>query len=186
MFWRTYGREGEGCSISLAIPRHKLRQVKYRLEDVQASWELLVPALEELNPLLQWGESLDVDARRHCRKELAHMIWTSLGPIRYLYKSKAYKYERECRIVLAQSNNDARQDLVRFRFQSTGQGGQIRHFVEDSDLLIESLFSSGTSIYVGPCCRNQTDLIHSITTLLKRADLFGPVKPSGIKYRQAF
>lgn len=114
------------------------------------------------------------------------MIWTSLGPIRYLYKSKAYKYERECRVVLAQSNNDATQDSIDFRFQSTGRGGLIRHFVEDSDLPITSMFSSGTSIYIGPCCRNQADLIRSITTLLRRADLAGPVKPSKIKYRQAF
>ena len=170
VFWRTYGREGEGCSISLAIPRNKLRQVKYRPQDVRASWELLAPALARLRPLLSWGERLDVDARHHFREALAHMIWTSLGPIRYLYKSKAYKYERECRVVLAQSNNDATQDSIDFRFQSTGRGGLIRHFVEDSDLPITSMFSSGTSIYIGPCCRNQArlDPFHHHTSKARR------------------
>lgn len=184
VFWRTYGREGEGCSISLAIPRHKLRRVKYGASDVQKSWELLAPALDRVDSLVDSGSNLSVAARRHFRESVAHMVWTSLGSIRYLYKSEAYRYERECRVVLPQSSNDARQDSVNYCFQSTGQGGRIRHFVEDSDLKIKNMFSSGTVVYVGPCCRNQEDLVHSITTLLSRAELYGPVTPSGIKYRQ--
>ena len=45
VFWRTYGREGEGCSLSLPIPRCHLRRVLYGRQQLKCTIDLLRPTL---------------------------------------------------------------------------------------------------------------------------------------------
>ena len=176
VFWRTYGKEGEGCSLSLPVPRNQLKKVLYGAEEVECTAKILSPILDSLSSL--------VKIRQSVREELARVIRKFLEKIRYLYKSEAYKYENECRFVLAKS--DIRESIY-FEYQDRNDSpGRIRHYYEPDDLKLEKLLLSGSEITLGPCVPYAGNVRYSLKTLMHRARLYGPeIKISKIPYRKS-
>ena len=76
VFWRAYGKEGEGCSLKLRIPRDRLRKVLYGPNKVECTGKILRPVLDSLYPLVSIRKQL---LKKNIRKELSEAIWKSLA-----------------------------------------------------------------------------------------------------------
>ena len=124
VFWRTYGKEGEGCSLKLRIPSCKLREVLYGANEVKCTEKTLRLVLDAIYPLV----SIDKPSlREKVREKLAEAVWKSLATLRYLYKSEAYKYEAECRFVIPEL--DANKNKIYFEYtQQSNDPKRIRHY----------------------------------------------------------
>lgn len=180
IFWRTYGEEGEGCSLSLYVPHSQLQEVLYGTKEVNSTAEALMPVLDLLDPLLEIDNSL-------IREQLAETVWKALERIRYLYKSEAYRYERECRFVLLES--DINKDKICFEYQNRNNShARIRHYYEHEALQIKNLLESGSSITFGPSIPidYRDNLSYCIEELKQRAGFkYAPeIKFSDITYRK--
>ena len=176
VFWRTYGREGEGCSLKLRTPTNHVRRVLYTSEELQRTEELLRPVLNVLDPL---GNTHDAWTKLALREA----FWQSLDRIRFLYKSPAYQYERECRFVVSKAEISDTQISFDYRYDG-GSSGRLRHYCQDSALEVAKILGSGSSITIGPCVADKEDLQQSLEILKERAGLGATVRPSGILYRR--
>ncbi len=178
VFWRTYGREGEGCSLKLKVSTPKLRKVIYGGNELEDTKDDLNLVLDILKPLGSIGnERID--------QLLSEAVLVALGRVPYLYKSQAYQYERECRFVILP--DEITETDISFDYRTDGNAsGRLRHYCEDESLRLGLILSSGSSITIGPCVEYRDDLLQSITILRRKARLFGPViKPSEIVYRKS-
>ena len=163
VFWRTYGGEGEGCSITLNVPSHHLRRVIYGADDAADTLQALTPVLDVLQPLAtNWQDEVI--------QKLRQSFWESLARIRYLYKRKEYEYEKEWRIVVAKSDVDVRHIGFDYR-RHQNASSHLRHFVTQEDLVIEQMLGSGSVVTVGPRVTDPEDLCQSLEILKRRAGL---------------
>ena len=177
VFWRTYGKEGAGCSLKLWTPPSQVLQVLYKKDEMERTKSILAPALNAIYPLVNLED-------HRTTQELRENFWQSMGKILFLYKNPAYEYERECRLVVpATEVND--HDIA-FDYVDHGDAsGHLRHFYEVEALDITRILSSGSTITIGPCVTNKQDLLQSLEMLKRKANLRGPaIKPSGITYRR--
>ena len=186
VFWRTYGHDGEGCSLSLPVPRGRLQKVLYGPEEVKSTAEVLMPILDSLDPMAKvCKEPLHKDVG----EKLTGVVWESLERIRYLYKSEIYEHENECRFVIAESNI-LDKDNIRFEDQDRNNfPARIRHYYEHEELDIKKLLITGSSITLGPCVSHPYNVPYNVCyylkTLMRRSNLAGPkIKPSKIPYRK--
>lgn len=181
VFWRAYGHEGEGCSLLLDIPLCRLRKVLYGSDKVKRAERKIRPVLDIVMPLAAGSRGLCTEK---IRENLAEIVWRSLEEIRYLYKSTAYDYERECRFVIPESSID----INEIRFERNDQketASIIRHYCEDESLEICKLLVTNSSITLGPRVSDANNIRYYLETLLKRQELFGAeIKISKISYRK--
>ena len=185
VFWRTYGKEGEGCSLKLRIPRDRLRKVLYGPSKVKLTNQTLQlqPVLNALYPLVSIRNRL---MKQKIQEELAEAIWKSLARLRYLYKSEAYEYERECRFITPEFS-----DKDKICFESKEQNNyppRIRHYCEEDILKVENILRTGSLITIGPCLSDPDfyNMSYYIKSLLNKAGLAGPkIKRSEISYRKS-
>lgn len=176
VFWRTYGREGEGCSLKLDIPSNKFRKVLYGPDAVAKTGQLLTPILEILDPLATVRD-------RSIRQMIREAFWHSMGTIQFLYKSEAYEYERECRVVA--NRRDISDDDICFEYRDEkNRNGRLRHYYEDTDLDVPQMLSSQSVITIGPCVADRDDLCRSLRVLKNRAELGPRINISEIPYRK--
>lgn len=174
MFWQVYGREGEGCSLSVSVPNSGIRKVVYGACDAEFAVETLLPILDILEPI--------ANASQEVSKALARAFRESLEGIQYLYKGEAYRHENECRFIMHKS--ETCESNICFE-QMEDSPLNIRHYCENEDLRIEKLLISGSKITIGPCVPNQEDLRQVLEILKKRAELLGPtICLSQIPYRK--
>lgn len=174
VFWRTYGREGEGCSMKLRTPKSRIRRVLYRQKDLGRAVSALEPVLECVGPLFEIEY-------RWLREELTRTIWRSLGSLQYLYKSPAYRYERECRVVMPDSAHV--KQIASYEYND--QTRRLRHYCENGSLDVANILTSGSSITIGPCVSDKDDLCRSLEVLKSRAGLIGTeIRTSEISYRR--
>lgn len=96
VFWRTYGKEGTGCSLKVPIHPTRLRKVLYGVENVECSDLQLSKTLETLKPLMSGSNA----AIGRAKEILIDTIEGYIEQFRYLFKSDAYDYEQECRFVI--------------------------------------------------------------------------------------
>ena len=172
VFWRTYGREGEGCSLKLMAPAAHVWRVLYGPEELGRTEKLLYPVLDVLGPLVDTDDPWT-------KQVLREAFWTSLGRIRFLYKSLAYQYERECRFVIPET--EISHDQISFDYRNDdGSSGRLRHYCEHEALKVTEILGSGSSITLGPCVADKEDLQQSLEILKERAGLGAAVKPSRI------
>ena len=176
VFWRTYGREGEGCSLKLRTPTAHVSRVLYTSEELERTERAFCPVLDVLKPLVRTNDPW-------IKQVLREAFWKSLGRIRFLYKSPAYDYERECRLVIPTTEIAA--ERISFDFRSDGgSSGRLRHYCEDEALIVKKILGSGSSITIGPSVADKEDLQQSLEILRTRAGLGATVRPSGISYRK--
>ena len=179
VFWRTYGHEGEGCSLLLYIPFCRLRKVIYGPDGTEQTGCILRAVLDMLKPLVNIERH-----QREIRSRLSAVIWQSLEEVRYLYKSEAYDYEKECRFVIPES--DICKDKIYFEYQERNNyPGIVRHYCENEIFKINSMLVSGSSITLGPRVSDADNVRYCLEILLKRKKLLVPtIKISEISYRK--
>ena len=179
VFWRAYGHEGEGCSLLLDIPLCRLRKVLYGSDKVKRAERKIRPVLDIVKPLVV-SDGLRKEA---IGENLAEVVWKSLEEIRYLYKSEAYDYERECRFVIPESSIDT--NKIHFeRHDQKDTTSIIRHYCEDESLKICKLLATNSLITLGPRVSDADNMRYYLETLLKRQELGAEIKISKILYRK--
>ena len=184
VFWRTYGKEGEGCSLSLLPPRSGLHKVFYGQDEkcVKHTVKDLHSVLELLNPIV----GNDNSSRESIQKKLGETVLKSLERIRYLYKSEAYKFENECRIVILESDIDDKNKISLEYHEQNNSPACMRHYYEHKDLQVKKILGSGSSGTLGPCVPYRDNVSNCIKILRERANLHSPeIKYSKILYRKS-
>ena len=163
VFWRTYGREGEGCSLVLSVPPEKLRKVRYGVQHTKKARAILLPFLDDLLPLV----NIQVDSLRpSIRARLSEAVWRALAEIKYLYKSAAYRFERECRVVVPEFKV-RREDISFVPVERDGGLLGMKHYIEDQDLSVKQILATDSRIVLGPCVDRSYDLRFYLETLKK-------------------
>ena len=177
VFWRTYGNEGSGCSLTMVVETRLLRRVFYGEEHVAITRDLLLPILDLVKPLTERYESL--------RKEMAETIWRRLEAIRFLYKNSAYDFENECRVVLTTDSPGFEQSRVRFEPRGNGSPiSRVRHFYEMDELALKNTMTSGSKLVLGPCVPDQYSVKLYLEYLQRQAEINDfRIEASDIPYR---
>ena len=177
-FWRSYGREGTGCSLTVIVPEKVLQAVKYgstetnRLCDTVDHFKRAADAIA--NELGVSSESLN------------GMITLAMEKVRYLYKSEAYDYEQECRAV--QTPTTIEETEMQPIFDHSGPPGQerVKRYINHPSLASKGLFVTGSVITLGPTVPHREDTKAYIKQLLEKANLPGTeVTFSEIPYRNS-
>lgn len=185
VFWRTYGREGTGCSLAIKIPAHRLYQVKYgeteastAVDDV-ASIERKI--MDALSPMMDLGESgpKEQDIPALLMEATAVAMREEAEAVLYLHKSKTYNYENEARVVkTVRSIKEERKRDIAFDYKT-------RHYYEDDDLSVENLLVTGSIITLGPCVSFKENMAYYLEHLKEKSGLIGPeVRQSEVSYRR--
>ena len=186
VFWRTYGQEGEGCSLSLPVPRSRLQKVLYGTEAESAIKILksdLVSLLDSLELLVKICKQ---QLRKDVRSRLAGVVWESLERFRYLYKSEAYEYEKECRFVVAESDITDKNKIFFEDKNLNNSSIRIKHYYEHEYLEIKKLLATGSSTMLGPRVPYADNVCYFLNTLRQRAGLARQeIKISKIPYRKS-
>ena len=184
VFWRTYGQEGEGCSLSLYTPP-LLYEVSYGNDSPNIPY-----TKNKLRSILDLLDPLEIDRPsipEKVQEIFAKSIYKSLERIRYLYKSKAYEHENECRFIFLESDI-VNKDKIHFEYRDRGNhSAYIRHYYEHRHLQIKKLLRSGSVITLGPCVPYRDDVRECIEILKDRIKIRGfstEIRPSGILYRK--
>ena len=103
----------------------------------------------------------------------------------YLYKSDAYRYENECRIVRLSKEPQANNSQIEFIGHPLR--GTTTRYLEIPALSTDpnnGMFRSGSVITLGPLVPNPIHTKQDIVELLHRAKLYGPqVRLSEINYK---
>ena len=176
VFWRTYGHEGQGCSLKLRVPHDQLRKVLYGTDEVDSTVKMLLSVLDVLYPLINLDNDID--------RILIDSVWKSLEIIRYLYKDEAYEYEKEARIVVHKLR--IHETDLSFEYNDyENLFPYIRHYYQDERLKVRDILVTGTLITLGPRVPYRDDVRYCIETMLRRAGLSGPeVRLSEIPYQK--
>ena len=177
VFWRTYGNEGSGCSLTMVVETKLLRRVFYGERRVALTRDLLLPVLDVVEPLAERYGSL--------RKEMSETIWRRLEAIRFLYKNSVYDFENECRVVLTTDSQGFDQHRVRFEPRGNGSPlSRVRHFYEMDELALKSTMTSGSKLVLGPCVPDQYSVKLYLEHLQRQAGINDcRIEASDIPYR---
>ena len=174
--WRSYGNDGDGVSLVVTIPESDLRKVRYGEDEASETAAIIAEYCQRiLVPIQKLGnEAAEQEAKRVIREQLQL--------ISYLYKSEAYDYEGESRIVvLPEGDNGTVNQHTEYR------NGQFRAYHKHNHLSTsheDGIFRSGSGIIVGPRVRRQSDAQKHIANLAERAGLQHTwVRSSTIPYR---
>ena len=182
VFWRTYGKDGKGCSLTVDVPSRLLREVLYEPADVDVIRKPLLPVLGAVTPLAQADEQ--------CAKAISETIWKHLADVRYLYKDLAYHHEREYRVVRVGTEPDIRSGGARFEpHEESGSLVEVRHYCELPDLDLRKLLLSNSRMVLGPSVRDRYSVRLYFENLKRQARAIVPglhdfpIQESQIRYR---
>ena len=184
MLWRHYGKEGEGCSLSIPVNcegvRGKFKMVKYGEDSAQDAMQKIERILENIAPF--------TDPQRFqyssLSQKLRDVVSQKFDQIRYLYKHEAYRHENECRIVI---NEHESVEEKRFEYHERNASfPKIRCYLEPDYLDMKKVLITGSVITLGPTVPYAKEYMkEDLEKYLKRTDLYGPiVKVSGVSYRK--
>ncbi len=167
VFWRTYGNDGKGCSLTVAVRADLLRKVVYSGNDIEPTKQMLLPVLHAVAPLARADES--------CAKLISRAFWKHLEGVRYLYKDKAYQHENEHRIAIPGASSEL--DPNRIQFQPHEPGGpsvEVRHYYEIDGLALREILSSGSKLMLGPAAKDSYSVCLYLNDLKRRSLLRNP------------
>jgi len=189
IFWRAYGRDGHGCSLTVTIAPEELRKVLYGHEKARNACKEIRAALDNIHEIIQEIQAIGSQAGNSAIRE---WISTTLSPriqaIAYLYKSSPYAYENEARIVCIPGGPQAKNP--RIELMGHPKSGTTTRYIEIPQLSTNpstGIFRSGSVVTLGPQVPNPIHAEHDIRTLLRRAGIHGTVvQRSEIAYRGNF
>jgi len=203
MFWRSYGRDGTGCSLTLFFDAKEgeIHNVIYGEKDTIEN----IKAIEEgLQPLIDVADAeFDATVARHAFRAdelsddmqrampsefLKSQIHIRLKWLRYLYKSAPFQYENECRYIATPDIVDERGMAIRFDYSGPSGKEVVKKYVEHPSLkLTGNIFRTGSVITLGPLVPNRQHAKEYLEQLLKKAGFLGcQVHCSKIDYRKPF
>ncbi len=182
VFWRTYGNEGKGCSLMFPVKAVHLKKVLYGNE-VNQTLRALEPILNALSSIFVSDNKVPEIVRGKTIEE----IYKQLKGIIYLYKSKAYEYENEARVVRLESEikEEEKVEKIHFDYQEGSVGSpRIRHYIEFECANLKTLLSSGSIITIGPTVPHQQNVLKCLEGIKRKIKHLGPqIKLSEISYR---
>ena len=187
VFWRHYGHDGRGCSISIPVDRFignrsalELRTVTYGSKKTDSDAEELRPVVERLEAIVR-----DVPSDPDAKRQVALTVLESLREIPYLYKSNAYRYENECRVV-ALGSHFRDHGGIHYAFEKgSDDSGRLRMYGQHPRLNLTNLLSTGSIITLGPAVPNAENVQYAIEQLLESIGIKGlAINRSGIRYRR--
>ena len=148
VFWRTYGKDGSGCSLTVNAPQQLLRKVLYGSACVEATRGTLAPLFKAVTPFALANEDF--------ANQISGTIWRRLEGVRYLYKDEAYHHEREIRVAIPAQSQHVEPDSVRFEpYDVDGSPLRVRHYLEIGSLALKNLLTSGSRILLGPSVKDK-------------------------------
>jgi hypothetical protein len=184
VFWRTYGKEGTGCSLTANVPEKLLRRVLYGPDAVGNTKTALLPILNAVTPLAR--------ARENFAKAIAETIWKGLEGVTYLYKDQAYHHEKEYRAVIPAESANGEKDRIRFEpYEANGLPMQVRHYREIGDFELRRILTSRSNLILGPCVNDRYSVRLYLEDLRRQAQRVGPdllnfqIEESKIRYRNS-
>lgn len=178
--WRSYGLNGEGCSITWT-PNDSANIYTVAYSDgVKRITKRFEPVLHAIKPLVYVSNH---DRSREAQRIFGGIFQSSLMKLRYLHKDDAYRHERESRLLITEGDQSFRPDRVVFA-REDGPGGRpdLRRYYVDPSLAAERIFRSGTTITLGPLVPYAKDAKAYIEDRLK-SPLIAEVKVSSVPYR---
>ena len=189
VFWREYGREGAGCSLS--IPKDKLFDKRkclltpYRVKYGPGAVAELRDKLQErvFGPIEQGIR--DVDGPESMLLEAAQpKVRRELQLFRYLYKDQAYEHEGEYRLVTMGSAQETGGEPT-YEQQTNSRGETVfRHYLTHASLYSNQIFGLESHIVFGPTVPHAQNVIGTIENFLAKRGISGTrVTSSGISYR---
>ena len=188
-FWRLYGQEGRGCSITIPVggfqPQQRsatLQKVIYGYDSARTNARRLRPVLECLSPIVQGaGQS----RRPAVQRQVAATLLECLGEIPYLYKSSAYSYEEECRIVAMESDLEGHGGILYDFEAGRGESGRLRMYGQHPCLRLTNILATDSVITLGPSIPNADYVQYAIERLLRSIGIRNlTIEKSGISYRR--
>ena len=189
VFWREYGRQGAGCSLS--IPKDKIfaagkcSLVPYRVlyggdrvnELAERLNECLFEPIETQIRHLEGPEQMLFEtAQPKVRKELQLF--------RYLYKDVAYEHEEEHRLVILEPTSDTRVK-PKYEQKTNARGDTVfRHYMTHEALYSTQILGQDSQVVLGPTVPHKENVQKTIAVLLRRKSISGTeITASGIRYR---
>ena len=189
VFWRTYGKDGHGCSLEIPGGQFigkdlPLLRVLYGSDEAQITMNELKKLEDEsfadIRNVLDPAKG--IVGENYLDEVIMRKVADQFEAISYLYKSKAYDYENECRLVVTA---DGMLDQPEYHYISSDSGHEdVRQYYEHTMLSAKNLLVSGTIITLGPSVKNKERIESYLKYLLDEAGLPGPViEKSQIPYR---
>ena len=181
MYWRTYGKNGEGCSLALSVPSDLLKKVLYGRDGFDPALTIMRDVLDFLDSVM---DKVPRSLRKSIGKTLSQIVWKFLEEFLYLYKSTPHDHEKEYRIVLPEK---AIEDKDKIRFEprkGDNSPARVRHYYMDKRLEIGKLFDDNSFVTLGPCVNNSYNMSYYLRDLMRKAGVFNSeIVPSMIPYR---
>lgn len=195
LFWRIYGKEGEGCSIRLPFPANRLLRVFYGSDKAKETGQELQQIIDEYRPVIfELLDPIGIVMSNELGHEISNTAITKmidsafmkeLESIKYLYKHENYDYENEIRIVKTFGSIRKGGGNIKFDLDLYQSKGIIRHYYEDKDLATDKILVTGSKITIGPCVEDKYNLQFYLEELKRRAGLPGPeIRYSKASYRK--
>ena len=182
VFWRTYGENGAGISLTVKMPVDKLFEIAYGREKAEAGARNLIRISEFINEAL--SPVLGISDEEGSIQSVKGRLWGKLrelaSPIHYLHKSEAYNYEREFRAIATITDSESDQ----IKFERIDDSDDVRHYYEREDLRARNLLATGSVITIGPCVPNEENIAYYLEYLKRKSGLAGPeIVQSKVSYR---
>ena len=186
IFWRTYGQDGRGCSLTVTLAPEELRRVQYGRKAAYDACKEIRAALDSINKIIQCVHDIDnPQGTEEIETWKNSVLLAQIQAIAYLYKSDAYQYENECRIVRLPKEPQANNSQIEFIGHPLR--GTTTSYLEIPALSTDpgnGMFRTGSVITLGPLVPNPIHTKRDILELLHRANLYGPqVQLSKINYK---
>ena len=189
VFWREYGREGAGFSLS--IPKDRLFEaekcplVPYRVRYGTQNVEELAERLNErlFEPIEK--RLRGVDGIRNTLFEVAQQkVREELQLFRYLYKDCAYEHEEEYRLVILEPRGKTCSKPTYERRTNTRGETIFRHYMTHESLYSKQILGLKSQVILGPTVPHPENVKKTIEELLCRKSISGTtVTFSEIRYR---
>lgn len=180
VYWRTYGRDGEGCSITWK-PKDSANLYAVGYSDgVKRITKRLEPILHAIEPVTYVSRH---NESREAQRMFGGIFRSLLAKLGYLHKDDAYRHERESRLLIMegdQSFSPARVDFK--RKDAPGSPPDLRRYYVDPSLAAERIFRSGTIVTLGPQVRSAKDAKAYIENCLE-PPLTAEVRVSSVPYQ---
>ena len=189
VFWREYGRQGAGCSLS--IPIEKLSEKKicplvpYRVLYGQKPVNELAKKLNDrlIEPIEAMVYSVN-NPKVNLKDAIQPKLREQLQLFRYLYKDIAYKNEKEFRLVVPEFQGESKVG-PKYQIQANLRGEKIfRHYLMYDSLHSNKIFGSDSQVILGPTVPHKENVQKVIQALLTKSKIDGTVITSSeIRYR---
>jgi len=186
VFWRTYGREGTGCSIMVEVPATRLYKVKYGIDKKEASRiaDKIEEVLTSQKSIIMEAVKPIMDVSFDFKERLDYALSEEVEAMLYLYKSTYYRYENEARMIKTVPSIKAMGEEICFDDNSGAQ--KIRHYYNDESLSARNLLTTGSVITLGPCVPDKENITYYLEHLKEKSRLVGPkICQSKVSYRSS-